>query len=62
VCIDNCGSNDWLFFSSDILFDEILETADSNKHEKVMLLYNAATEHIGFTEAIFSRAKEFGEI
>ena len=56
--IDNCGASDWSYFSSDILLDEILETSDNDKREKVMLLYHAATEHIGFTEDIFSRAKE----
>ena len=56
--IDNCGANDWIFFSSDVLLDEILETADINRREKVMLLYHAASEHINFSEAIFSRAKE----
>ena len=56
--IDNCGAGDWSYFSSDVLFDELLEIADSNRREKVMLLYYAAVEHIGFTESIFSRAKE----
>jgi len=56
--IDNCGTGDWSYFSSDVLLDEILETSDIDRREKVMLLYRAAAEHIGFTEAIFSRAKE----
>jgi len=56
--IDNCGESDWSYFSSDVLLDEILETVDNDKREKVMLLYHAATEHIGFTESILSRAKE----
>jgi len=56
--IDNCGASDWSYFSSDVLLDEILETADTDKREKVMLLYQAAAEHIGFTETIFTRAKE----
>jgi len=56
--IDVCGTGDWSYFSSDVLLDEILETADNDKREKVMLLYNSATEHIKFTEKVFSRAKE----
>jgi predicted nucleic acid-binding protein len=56
--IDNCGAGDWSYLSSDVLLDEILETSDNDKREKVMLLYHAASEHIGFTEAIFARAKE----
>ena len=56
--IDNCRASDWLYFSSDVLLDEILEITDSNRREKVMLLYHAAAEHIGFTESIFARAKE----
>jgi predicted nucleic acid-binding protein len=56
--IDNCGTSDWSYFSSDALLDEIIEITDNDKREKVMLLYRAAAEHIGFTEAIFSRAKE----
>jgi len=56
--IDNCDGADWFYFSSDVLLDEILEISDTGKREKVMLLYHAATEHIGFTEAIYTRAKE----
>jgi len=56
--IDKCGANDWSYFSSDILLDEILGADNNDRREKVMLLCHAATKHIGFTEAIFSRAKE----
>ena len=56
--IDNCGAEGWLYFSSDTLLDEILETFDQDKREKLMLLYHSATEHIGFTELIYSRAKQ----
>jgi len=56
--IDNCGNGDWLYYSSDVLLDEILEITNNEKREKVMLLYNAATKHIDFTEAIYSRAIE----
>ena len=56
--IDNCETLDWQYFSSDVLFDEILEISDPDKKEKVMLLYNGASEHIGFSDAIYIRAKE----
>jgi len=56
--IDICGASDWSYFSSDVLLDEILETTDFKRREKVMMLYHTAKEHIGFTEAIFSRAKD----
>ena len=56
--IDNCGENDWSYISSDVLLDEILEIADNDKRENVMLLYHAAAEHIGFTEDIYMRARE----
>jgi hypothetical protein len=56
--IDICEAGDWLYFNSDVLLDEILETADNDKRERVMLLYRSAAEHIGFTETIFARAKE----
>jgi len=56
--IDICGKNDWSYFSSDVLLDEILRIANNGKREKVMLLYSAAKEHISFTESIYSRAKE----
>ncbi|MDR2546306.1 MAG: PIN domain-containing protein [Lachnospiraceae bacterium] len=56
--IDTCRTSNWSYFSSDILLDEILVTTDNDKREKVMLLYNAAMEHISFTEAILRRAKE----
>jgi predicted nucleic acid-binding protein len=56
--IDNCSDGNWFYFSSDVLLDEILSMADKNKREKVMLLYQSASDHIDFTETIYSRAKE----
>jgi hypothetical protein len=56
--IDNCNDGNWSYLSSDILFDEIIETPDNDKKEKVMILYDAASEHIDFTEDIYIRAKE----
>ena len=56
--IDFCGAENWSYFSSDVLLDEILETPDMDKREKVLMLYRCASEHIDFTESIYSRAKE----
>jgi len=56
--IDSCGDGEWFFFSSDVLLDEIMETSNNVKREKVMLLYNAAGAHINFSEAIYTRALE----
>ena len=57
--IDFCSTENWSYFSSDVLLDEILETPDIDKQEKVMMLYHGASEHIDFSEAIYLRAKEF---
>ena len=56
--IDNCRTSNCIYFSSDVLLDEILEIANNDRREKVMLLYYGASEHISFTETIFLRAKE----
>ena len=56
---DLCEESDWLYFSSDVLLDEILETPDLDKQEKLLMIYNGASEHIEFTEEIYKRAKEF---
>ena len=40
--IDNCGTSNWSYFSSDVLLDEILEISDNDRREKVMLLYPAS--------------------
>ena len=55
--IDICDTGQWSFFSSDVLLDEILGITNIDKQEKVMLLYNSASEHIGLTDRIVSRAK-----
>jgi hypothetical protein len=56
--IDRCETDDWSFYSSDILLDEILEITDLVRREKVMLLYQSASTHIVLTEGIVKRAKE----
>ncbi len=56
--IDNCEAMGWLYYSSDVLLDEILGISDADKREKVMLLYNAAAAHVSFSESIFIRAKD----
>jgi predicted nucleic acid-binding protein len=56
--IDSCGELGWLYFSSDALLDEILDMKDCDKRDKVILLYDGAAEHIGFSEGIYERAKD----
>jgi hypothetical protein len=56
--IDYCESGKWSFFGSDVLLDEIREMPNSDRQEKVLLLYTSATSNIDLTDAIVSRAKE----
>ncbi|MDR3331878.1 MAG: PIN domain-containing protein [Synergistaceae bacterium] len=56
--IDKCENEDWNFFSSDVLFDEISRLTDFVKKQKIMLLYRSATLHVEFTEEIILRGKE----
>ena len=60
--IDNCEAMGWTYYSSDVLLDEIFGITDTDKREKVMLLYNAAMAHIAFSESIFLRAKDLEKI
>ena len=57
--IDICESGGWVFFSSDVLLDEILGITNIVKREKVLLLYHSATMHINLTDDIVTRAREF---
>jgi predicted nucleic acid-binding protein len=57
--IDICKAGEWVYLSSDILYDEISEMPDKDRMERIMLLYNSAQEHIRFTEQIYLRAKQF---
>jgi len=55
--IDRCAENDdWLFFSSDILDDEMDNIIDPVKKQNVLSLYNFAEEHIELNADILKRA------
>ncbi|GHU43319.1 hypothetical protein FACS1894111_08710 [Clostridia bacterium] len=55
--IDICETGEWLFFSSDVLLDEILRITVADRCEKVCLLYSSAVVHIELTNEIVMRAK-----
>ncbi len=57
--VDSCESGEWEYFSSDVLLDEILGMSNTDKRERVMLLYRSASSHINLTDVIVLRAKEF---
>jgi len=57
--IDRCTVNDdWIFFSSDILNDEMDNIIDPVKKQNVLSLYNFAQEHIELNADILKRAFE----
>jgi predicted nucleic acid-binding protein len=56
--IDRCESGEWVFYASDVLFDEIDNTPDLNRKQKILILYRSATGHIDLTAEIIARAKE----
>ena len=56
--IYRCESGEWEFCSSDVLFDEIDNTANLSRKEKALILYRSAKGHINLTPEIVSRAKE----
>ena len=56
--INICEIKHWSFYSSDVLFDEILSMTNVDKQEKVLLLYHSAAIHIALTDEIVSRAKD----
>ena len=55
--IDRCESGEWVFYTSDVLFDEIDNTPDLNRKQKVLILYRSAAGHIDLTAEIITRAK-----
>ena len=56
--IDRCETeNDWLFFSSDVLDDEISRIVHPVKKEKVLSLYHSALLHIDLNNTIIEQAK-----
>ncbi|MDR3002104.1 MAG: hypothetical protein LBU89_12685 [Fibromonadaceae bacterium] len=55
--INRCTkSGNWLFFSSDILDDEMDNIVDPVKKQKVLSLYRFAEEHIELNTAVLRRA------
>ncbi|UQZ91399.1 hypothetical protein C4J81_19055 (plasmid) [Deltaproteobacteria bacterium Smac51] len=56
--IDRCESGEWEFCVSSVLFDEIDNTPNLGKKQKVMILYQAAKRHIDLNAGVITRAKE----
>ena len=56
--ISRCEDGEWELCGSDILLDEIANTTDLVKKQKILLLYHAAVDHIDITAGIVMRAKE----
>lgn len=56
--ISKCESGKWELCGSDILLDEIDNSTNFVKTQKVLLLYQAATKHINITAGIIKRAKD----
>ena len=58
--IDRCETeDDWSFFSSDVLDDEIGRIIDPVKKQKVLALYHSAPSHIDFNGKIIEQAKMY---
>ena len=56
--IDRCETtNDWFFFSSDVLDDEISQMVHPVKKEKVLALYQSASAHIPLNDEIIRQAE-----
>lgn len=56
--IDRCENNVWELWSSDILLDEIDNTPDLARKQKVLLLFRVAKKHIDLSPGIILRAGE----
>ena len=56
-----CDTGRWLFYSSDVLLDEILGMRNIDRLEKVLMLYYSAA-HIALTDEIVLRAKELEKL
>ena len=56
--IARCEDGGWEFCASDVLLDEIDNSTNLVKKQKVLLLYRAAARHIDMTAAVVMRAKE----
>ena len=59
--ISYCDSGEWVLCSSSIIDYEVAQISDSEKHEKVIMLYSSASEHIEVTQDLTERAKQFQE-
>ena len=56
--IDRCETeSNWMFFSSDVLDDEISRIVHPVKKQKVLTLYHSASAHIDLNENIIEQAK-----
>jgi predicted nucleic acid-binding protein len=56
--IDRCENGGWELCGSDVLLDEIENTPNLVKKQKVLLLYQSAATHIDLNDEILSRAEE----
>lgn len=56
--IDRCETGNWSFFGSDVLLDEISQTTNFRRKQKIRLLYQSASQNIDLTEEILARAQE----
>ena len=58
--IDRCETeNDWSFFSSDVLDDEISRIVYPVKKQKVLALYHSSSTHIDLNDAMIEQAKMY---
>jgi len=58
--IDRCETeDDWSFFSSDVLDDEIGRMIDPVKKQKVLALYHSASTHIDLNDTMIEQAKTY---
>lgn len=60
--IDRCETKgDWLFYSSDVLDDEIDRIVHLVKKQKVRTLYHSASIHIELNDEIVEQAKKWAQ-
>ena len=56
--IDRCETDeDWSFFSSDVLDDEISRIVYPVKKQKVLAIYHSASTHVDLNDTIIQQAK-----
>jgi predicted nucleic acid-binding protein len=56
--INKCENGEYILYTSDVLFDEIMRSTDFTRRQKVLLLFQTALDNIELTETIIIRAKE----